>query len=115
MQLLLSDAESRFDSKTWLQYKITAPGILSSRNTSTFSVPDEHTVDSSAKNLIMNSSVAWKVASQDGFDGLILDEGLAIPDGLGDYECLISIEAASLNYRDITIAMVRSPFKHWQR
>jgi hypothetical protein len=62
----------------------------------------------------MNNSVAWKVKSQDGFDGLILEEDLAIADNLGDYECMIGIEAASLNYRDITIAMVRSPCRSCQ-
>jgi len=56
----------------------------------------------------MNNTVAWKVKSQNGFDGLILEESLVVSDDLSDYECLISVEAASLNYRDITIAMVRS-------
>jgi hypothetical protein len=52
------------------------------------------------------SCATWKVQSQTGFDGLVFDEDVALPDKLEDHDCLIAIEATSLNYRDITIPMV---------
>ena len=51
-------------------------------------------------------SAAWKVKTQNGLDGLVLEDSIASPDDLSDYDCLIAIEASSLNYRDITIATV---------
>jgi NADPH:quinone reductase-like Zn-dependent oxidoreductase len=53
------------------------------------------------------NSVVWKVQAQTGINGLVLEEDIADPNGIGDHDCLIVIEASSLNYRDIMIANVR--------
>lgn len=54
------------------------------------------------------NTAAWKVQTQTGINGLAFEEDIAIPNDIGDHDCLIAIEASSLNYRDIMIANVRS-------
>lgn len=51
---------------------------------------------------------AWKVLTQTGIDGLVFEERSAISNDVGDHDCLVAIEATSLNYRDIMITTVRS-------
>lgn len=53
------------------------------------------------------NSAAWKVHTQTGVDGLVFEEDIAISNDFGDHDCLVAIEASSLNYRDIMIANVR--------
>lgn len=55
-----------------------------------------------------DNSAAWKIQAQTGVDGLVFEEDIAIPNDIGDHDCLVAIEASSLNYRDIMIANVRS-------
>ena len=52
-------------------------------------------------------SAAWKVQTQTGVGGLVFEEDVATSNNIGDHDCLIAIEASSLNYRDIMIANVR--------
>lgn len=61
------------------------------------------------QNLNMNesNSAAWQVQTQTGINGLVFEEGIADPNEIGHHDCLITIEASSLNYRDIMIANVR--------
>jgi NADPH:quinone reductase-like Zn-dependent oxidoreductase len=54
-----------------------------------------------------SDSAAWKVQTQTGIDGLVFEEDIPNSDNIGDHDCLIAIEASSLNYRDIMIANVR--------
>jgi hypothetical protein len=69
-----------------------------------------HSTSSTSHDLAMNNSnsAAWKVQTQTGIDGLLFEEDIADSTNIGDYDCLIAIEASSLNYRDIMIANVRS-------
>jgi NADPH:quinone reductase-like Zn-dependent oxidoreductase len=48
---------------------------------------------------------AWKVNDFSGFDGTVFVNNVQIGD-IGDHDCLIKIEAASLNFRDLMIAKV---------
>lgn len=55
------------------------------------------------------SSMQWTVAGSDaGFDGLVFEQK-PVPD-IGDYQVLVKLEAASLNYRDLIIPMGNYPF-----
>ena len=45
----------------------------------------------------------WTIDFKSGIDGLQLNQAAPLPD-LGDYDCLVKIEAVSLNYRDIAMA-----------
>lgn len=57
---------------------------------------------------------AWVVAEHDGFAGLKLEHDVPAKD-LGERDCLVKIEAASLNYRDIMVAKVSHfPSSHFQ-
>lgn len=51
---------------------------------------------------------AWYVTGKNGFDSLELKKDVPIPE-IGDYDCLVQIEAVSLNYRDLAIPKVKSP------
>jgi NADPH:quinone reductase-like Zn-dependent oxidoreductase len=51
---------------------------------------------------------AWRVKTLTGFDGVDLDMQTPVPQ-LGDHDCLVKMEAASLNFRDLMIPKV-SPF-----
>lgn len=49
----------------------------------------------------------WVVKDKEhGFDGLELQSDIEIPQ-LGDYDVLVKIQAAFLNYRDLSIPRVR--------
>lgn len=43
-----------------------------------------------------------------GFDTLKLEKDVKLPE-LGDHDCLVQIQAVSLNYRDLIIPQVRNP------
>jgi NADPH:quinone reductase-like Zn-dependent oxidoreductase len=52
---------------------------------------------------------AWVLKDQQGIDSLkFVETHVSTP---GDYEVLVKLHAASLNYRDIVIAKVRRPRK----
>ena len=51
-------------------------------------------------------SAAWKIQAQTGINGLVFEEDIANSSEIGDHDCLIAIEASSLNYRDIMIVNV---------
>ena len=51
-------------------------------------------------------SAAWKVQTQTGTSGLVFEEDIPSSNQIGDHDCLIAIEASSLNYRDIMIVNV---------
>lgn len=51
----------------------------------------------------------WTIQGVDGFDSLKLEESAPLPQ-LGDHDCLIQIEAVSLNYRDLSIPKGKYPF-----
>jgi hypothetical protein len=59
-------------------------------------------------NLNMNKldSTAWKVQTQTGINGLVFEENIPSFNQIGDHDCLIAVEASSLNYRDIMISNV---------
>jgi hypothetical protein len=46
---------------------------------------------------------AWTVARHDEFNGLELNEDVSAGH-VGDYDCVIKIEAVSLNFRDLMVA-----------
>jgi NADPH:quinone reductase-like Zn-dependent oxidoreductase len=49
----------------------------------------------------------WVVQDKEhGFDGLVYQPNAAVPK-VGEYEVLVKLEAASLNYRDLVIPQVR--------
>lgn len=50
----------------------------------------------------------WTIEPKLGFDGLKLEESVTVPEPTGS-ECLVRLEAASLNYRDIAMALGRYP------
>ncbi|KXT16142.1 hypothetical protein AC579_5105 [Pseudocercospora musae] len=52
---------------------------------------------------IPTTTSQWTMAANEGFDGLRLEEKVPLPE-LKSTECLIKIEAASLNYRNIAIS-----------
>ncbi|KKZ63885.1 alcohol dehydrogenase [[Emmonsia] crescens] len=52
---------------------------------------------------------AWVIEGSNGFDSLNLHRDVPIPP-LGDYDCLIQIQAVSLNYRDLVIPKGLYPF-----
>ncbi|PGG98236.1 hypothetical protein AJ79_08945 [Helicocarpus griseus UAMH5409] len=54
-------------------------------------------------------SDTWVVDSFNGFDSLQLQKGVDIPN-LGDFDCLIQVQAVSLNYRDLIIPKGMYPF-----
>ena len=58
---------------------------------------------------IPHTGKTWRVASHTGFEGLQLDEKVPIQP-IGSYECLVKIEAVSLNFRDLMVAEVRHEF-----
>ena len=50
--------------------------------------------------------LTWRVKELSGFDGLVLSsESVSHP--LGDHDCLVKIEATSLNFRDLMIPKVK--------
>lgn len=51
------------------------------------------------------SGKTWRVLGNDGFDGLVFDDTAPTPK-IGTHECLVKIEAVSLNYRDLMVAQV---------
>ena len=51
-------------------------------------------------------SAAWKVQAQTGINGLVFEKDIVNSNEIGDHDCLIAIEASSLNYRDIMIVNV---------
>ncbi|EEH40040.1 alcohol dehydrogenase [Paracoccidioides lutzii Pb01] len=52
---------------------------------------------------------SWIVDGSNGFESLTVQRGVPIPE-LGDYDCLIQIQAVSLNYRDLIIPKGLYPF-----
>lgn len=58
------------------------------------------------------TSPAWILSEQKGIDSLELVQENPIPE-VGEYDVLVKIHAASLNYRDIVVAKVyASPLQH---
>ncbi|KAK5951751.1 hypothetical protein OHC33_007043 [Knufia fluminis] len=51
----------------------------------------------------------YVLKSTNGFDSLEIEKDAQIPE-LGDYDCLVQIQAVSLNYRDLIIAKGQYPF-----
>ena len=47
----------------------------------------------------------WRVAEHAGFDGLKFEHDVPVPQ-LGSRDCLVKIEAVSLNFRDLMVAQV---------
>lgn len=66
------------------------------------------TLSSSFNIMAMKTSIstAWKVQAQTGINDLVFEEDTAVSEDIGDHGCLVTIEASSLNYRDIMIANV---------
>jgi NADPH:quinone reductase-like Zn-dependent oxidoreductase len=50
----------------------------------------------------------WSVVGQNGIQDLLYQEAVPIP-RIGDHDCLVKIEAVSLNYRDVAIINVSLP------
>jgi hypothetical protein len=74
-------------------YEGTSPRASTAQSTSI------HMADTQLKNSV------WRVKGSNGFDGLDLEEDVPI-EKVGDYDCLVKIEAVSLNFRDLMIAQV---------
>ncbi|ERF70701.1 hypothetical protein EPUS_02567 [Endocarpon pusillum Z07020] len=56
------------------------------------------------------TTAQWTIEEgQNGFDSLKFDESAEIPE-LGDHDCLVKIDAVSLNYRDLAIPHGKYPF-----
>jgi NADPH:quinone reductase-like Zn-dependent oxidoreductase len=51
----------------------------------------------------------WRVKGSNGFDGLEFEQGVPI-ESIGEHDCLVKIEAVSLNFRDLMIAQVWTRF-----
>lgn len=57
---------------------------------------------------VPSTQTQWVVKGQDkGFDGLVKEEG-AVPK-VGEYDVLVRLYGASLNYRDLIIPKVSIP------
>lgn len=52
------------------------------------------------------TTAQWAVEGLDGFDSLKFDKSAKLRP-LGDHDCLVKINAVSLNYRDLIIPKVR--------
>ncbi|KAI9688695.1 MAG: hypothetical protein M1822_001052 [Bathelium mastoideum] len=55
------------------------------------------------------SGKTWRVVEHNGFEGLKLEDDV-LEEHIGDYDCLVKIEAASLNFRDLMVAQGTYPF-----
>ena len=55
--------------------------------------------------MIPTTTAQWVLEGRGGFDDLKYHESVPIPE-LGDHDCLVKIEAVSLNYRDLIITTV---------
>jgi len=51
---------------------------------------------------VPKNTMAWTIQGFNGFDSLKLNEKAAVPE-VSDYEVLVKLHAASLNYRDLII------------
>ena len=51
---------------------------------------------------IPKTGKAWTIQGSDGFDSLKFNKEAAVPE-VSDYEVLVKLHAASLNYRDLII------------
>ncbi|KAK5102588.1 hypothetical protein LTR70_000446 [Exophiala xenobiotica] len=51
----------------------------------------------------------YVLKSQKGFESLEIEKDVQIPE-VGDYECLVQIQAVSINYRDLVISKGQYPF-----
>ena len=51
----------------------------------------------------------YRIHEQKGFSSLQLEKDVEIP-ALGDYDCLVQIQAVSINYRDLVITKGKYPF-----
>jgi NADPH:quinone reductase-like Zn-dependent oxidoreductase len=56
----------------------------------------------------METAKAWRVEEHSDFKGLKLSTEPP-PQQLGEHDCLVKIEASSLNFRDLMVANVNSP------
>ena len=52
-----------------------------------------------------NTAATWRVEDLKGFDCLKLEKDVPVQQ-VGEHDCLVKIEAASLNYRDLIIPKV---------
>jgi NADPH:quinone reductase-like Zn-dependent oxidoreductase len=63
--------------------------------------------------LIPKTTASWFVTGTSGFEDLKLEKSVPIPE-IGEYDCLVQIQAVSLNYRDLAISkasrLVTQPF-----
>ena len=55
------------------------------------------------------STAGWVLERQTGVDGLVFHEQLPLP-SLKEDQVLVKIHAASLNYRELAIAKVKTPY-----
>lgn len=53
----------------------------------------------------------WILKEQKGIDSLQIERDVQIPE-LGDWDCLVQIQAVSLNYRDLVITQGKYPFPY---
>lgn len=49
----------------------------------------------------------WRVKGHKGFDSLEFEQDVPLED-LGSHDCLVKIEAASVNFRDLMVAQVQT-------
>ncbi|KAK5072020.1 hypothetical protein LTS08_000881 [Lithohypha guttulata] len=62
-----------------------------------------------ASNELPKTTSQYVLKTQKGFESLELEHDVSLPK-LGDYDCLVQIQAVSLNYRDLIIAKGQYPF-----
>lgn len=48
------------------------------------------------------TGLEWRVKAQTGFDGLEVQAGVPVQQ-IGEHDCLVKIEAVSLNFRDLMV------------
>ena len=60
--------------------------------------------------MLPTTTAQWVLERQGGFEDLKFHPSVPIPK-LGDHDCLVKIEAVSLNYRDLVVAKVRKTFR----
>jgi hypothetical protein len=68
-----------------------------------------HSYQSIMSQSIPKTQKAWTIQGKTGFDCLKFNKGVPVHEP-GDYECLVKLHAASLNYRDLVIPQGKYPF-----
>src|ERR1700761_2931807 len=69
---------------------------------------EQHQARRNTSDMPLPTGKQWVIEPQKGFDGLVLQSSVPTPEPEGT-ACVVRLEAASLNYRDIAMAMGNYP------